>query len=269
MWYFTALLACSILGLAAARSGYIVNGNNAGAPGAYPWQASFQLKQRVSSGFHFCGASLISKRWLVTAAHCARGQRITKVQIVLGLYDKDTKRHGKPKTYDVSKLIVHPKYNSFTIKNDIALIRLTKDVEFNKMVNPINLPEQGQRFEGNKKCVITGWGDVSFGGNAPDVLQSLRVEVKHPSWCDEKIGTLPGGNTIQTTEDQVCIIPLKDKEASACQGDSGGPLACNHRGKWVLVGDASFVVSGCRTDMPNWYGNIAFFRDWIKQVTGV
>jgi len=266
MWYFTALLACSILGLASARSGYIVNGNNAGAPGAYPWQASFQDKP---SGFHFCGASLISKRWLVTAAHCAQSKSPYYVQIGLGLYDKDTKRHGKPKTYDVSKLIVHSKFNKSTLKNDIALIKLTKDVDFNKMVNPINLPEQGQRFEGNKKCVITGWGQVS-GGNAPDVLQSLRVEVKHPSWCDEKIRTIPWwGNTIPlTTEDQVCLRPLKER-ASACFGDSGGPLACNHRGKWVLVGDASFVISQCRTDMPNWYGNISFFRDWIKQVSGV
>ncbi|XP_011529911.1 transmembrane protease serine 11B isoform X2 [Homo sapiens] len=42
----------------------IVNGKSS-LEGAWPWQASMQWKGR-----HYCGASLISSRWLLSAAHC-------------------------------------------------------------------------------------------------------------------------------------------------------------------------------------------------------
>ncbi|XP_072587762.1 chymotrypsin-like protease CTRL-1 isoform X1 [Vulpes vulpes] len=61
----------------------IVNGENA-VPGSWPWQVSLQDK----SGFHFCGGSLISQSWVVTAAHCnvIPGRHV----VVLGEYDRSS-----------------------------------------------------------------------------------------------------------------------------------------------------------------------------------
>jgi len=270
MWYFVWSCWFVAVHSVAARSSYIVNGGDARAPGIYPWQASFQISEY---SFHFCGASLISKRWLVTAAHCADGQKARDVQIVLGMYDIKTKRYGKPRAYNVKQLVVHPKWNSAMIEQDIALIKLASDVEFNNMVKPITLPHKGQRFEGNKDCVISGWGNLKFdrsGGYFPETpnnLQYLRVEVKPTKWCSEIMPKL--GAPAILMEDKVCIRPSRKSSASACNGDSGGPLACKSGGKWILVGDASFVVGQCSTDQPNFYGNIAYHRDWIQHITGV
>ena len=46
------------------RSGKVVNGLNAQV-GEYPWMVSLKLR-----GEHFCGGTLISAEWIMTAAHC-------------------------------------------------------------------------------------------------------------------------------------------------------------------------------------------------------
>merc|ERR1719210_1407677 len=94
------LLCLAAPALVAARSENIVNGWDAKV-GDYPWQASFQ----TTRGFHFCGASIISNRWLVTAAHCIGSKGPSQVKVVIGLHDKDTKRYSKPDSYNVKRIL--------------------------------------------------------------------------------------------------------------------------------------------------------------------
>lgn len=42
--------------------------------------------------------------------------------------------------YGIEKTIIHPQYNPMSKQNDIALIRLSKDVKFTKFITPICLP---------------------------------------------------------------------------------------------------------------------------------
>lgn len=48
--------------------GFIIGGVPA-KDGQVPWQVSLQR----SSGFHFCGGSIISDEWILTATHCVIG----------------------------------------------------------------------------------------------------------------------------------------------------------------------------------------------------
>ncbi|XP_048211070.1 chymotrypsinogen B-like [Perognathus longimembris pacificus] len=43
-----------------------VAGGEEAVPGSWPWQVSLQYE----SGYHFCGGTLISEDWVLTAAHC-------------------------------------------------------------------------------------------------------------------------------------------------------------------------------------------------------
>ena len=60
----------------------VVSGQTA-RPNSWPWQVSFR---RVGSTFHFCGGSIISDQWVVTAAHCVQGKSASGLQVRLGKY---------------------------------------------------------------------------------------------------------------------------------------------------------------------------------------
>merc|ERR1712121_33778 len=100
------LVLCAIVAPAlAGRLPYIVGGQDVKDPGTYPWQASLQ----PHGSYHSCGASLVSQRWLVTAAHCV-GYSPSYYKVVLGMHDKDSRKNGSPVMYDVDQVIMHEDY---------------------------------------------------------------------------------------------------------------------------------------------------------------
>ncbi|KAM3920690.1 chymotrypsinogen 2-like [Leptodactylus fuscus] len=158
---FIALLGttygCGRPAIQPVLTGYsrIVNGEEA-IPGSWPWQVSLQ----DSTGFHFCGGSLISDTWVITAAHC--GVR-TSHKVVLGEFDQHTSAEDvQVKT--IAKVFKHPKYSPFTIVNDITLIKLASPVNTQAEVSPVCVAEASDNFEGVRRCVTTGWGLTDSSG---------------------------------------------------------------------------------------------------------
>jgi len=248
----SALLAQAL----ASRLPYIVNGEDVDYPGKYPWQASLQRR-----GSHICGASVISKKWLITAAHCV-GEAASAYSVVLGAHDIQTMREGSPARYSVKNVIMHPYYSgdaSQGFPNDITLLELYDEADFSKpYLQPVTLPDLGEQFDGNPDCHITGWGNTYPFVTSPNILQELRVEVYEPSKCS----SWAAGSTTYHT----CIAQYG---SSACFGDSGGPLVCRVGDDFKLVGVASHVFGYCSVYYPNVYTTVSYFRDWIAQISGV
>lgn len=132
----------------------IINGE-AATSNSWPWTVSL----RVFSGnvfSHICGGTLVSSRIVVTAAHCFDSYSASQFGVVIGINDLSARDSGN--TYYISQLTVHPNYDAKNILNDIAVIRLKRQVVVSQSVLPICLPSSNSNnVILNKNVIVTGW----------------------------------------------------------------------------------------------------------------
>lgn len=131
-----------------------------GGEKAFENQFSFLVslrKNEKGEGFeHHCGSSIISERFLLTAAHCLSVKDPNKYRASIGVHS----REDQGDVYAVKELLLHPSYNeSKGIANDIALILLEKPIKFTANVSTIDI---GRDFVGEMQPVLTaGWGETN------------------------------------------------------------------------------------------------------------
>merc|ERR550539_1206542 len=96
--------------------------------GQHPWQAAI-IKQSFLSKRISCGGALIGKRWVLTAAHCVHNSRISDMKVRLGEWNVREQSEKYPhEDYSIEKVDKHPDYKPATFQNDLAVVRLSKDV---------------------------------------------------------------------------------------------------------------------------------------------
>lgn len=243
------------------KTSRIVGGQDA-EEGEFPWQVSLHVK-----GYgHVCGASIISPRWLVTAAHCVQDDGRTRFsqpgtwEAYLGLHTQRKTGSAVVKK-NLKQIIPHPNYNAYTFDNDIALMELDSPVIFSDYIRPICMPAAQHDFPTGNTVWITGWGATREGGFAATVLQKAQVRIINHSVCND----LMGG---QLTSRMLCAGVLTGG-VDACQGDSGGPLSSPSGSRMFLAGVVSWGDGCARRNKPGIYTTVTKFRGWVKEKTGV
>ncbi|XP_056128786.1 elastase-1-like [Lampris incognitus] len=235
-----------------------VVGGEVAKPNAWPWQISLQYKSG-SRFYHTCGGTLITKGWVMTAAHCVDRARTWRV--VLGEHDLNS-NSGREQVMSVSRVYIHPKWNSNRVSAgfDIALLRLSSDATLNSYVQLGSLPPSGQILPHNNRCYITGWGRTATGGSLSTQLKQAYLPV-----VDHKTCTSPGwwGSSIKTT-----MVCAGGGAESGCNGDSGGPLNCQVNGKYYVHGIASFVSGlGCNAPKkPTVFTRVSAYIEWMDSI---
>ncbi|XP_043214022.1 serine protease easter-like [Amphibalanus amphitrite] len=254
--------------------------------GEFPWMASIQYtKTPDSRPEHGCGGTLITSRHVLTAAHCVsflstpQFPELTPVSVILGELDFDSEIDclpdmpsecaDRPITVDIDAIFPHPHFQNIrqlALPNDIAVVRLAREVPFTDFIQPICLltdfSELGDPtrtdITPDQMGIIAGWGrsNVSSELGFTPVLQKARLPIRDLSECETSFRrSLPsrlcaGGGPNST---------------DTCRGDSGGPLMVSDRfGTTIFqTGISSFGTRVCGSVAG--YTRVFDYRDWILE----
>ncbi|CAB3244424.1 unnamed protein product [Arctia plantaginis] len=244
----------------------MVRGVDYNGLGRHPWVARIGFTHKDTGNIRYaCSGSIIAKRVVLTAAHCAlakpEGYKLSTVEV--GEWDIGRKSDCNdffcaPPTQaiKVENVIVHPGYEQKIFRHDIALIVLKDEIKFSVTAGPICLNDKPEIVI-NERATLVGWGKLSGQSNLVSRQQHLDVPLVPLENCERIFG-----ESVPVNEGQLCAGGEEGKDA--CSGFGGAPLLLVRDGRHVQLGIVSFGAENCGSEgIPSVYTNVANYYRWI------
>jgi secreted trypsin-like serine protease len=205
-----------------------------------------------------CSAILIDRDHLITAAHCI--EMIDPIDIILiaGAHNlSSTTETAMRQLRTIKQIFFHPQYNSLTIENNIAVLRVNTSFIFTKYVQPACLSDD--EIQSNNEVIVISWGGEQLRGTSNKILKQIYTTVVNNCnfyW------------PLYDTNRQLCVSNAISSN-SACHDNESGAIFTLRRGQYVVDGIASYVKE-CNTKgkghKPVVYTRISTFKTWINQI---
>ncbi|CAK1553681.1 unnamed protein product [Leptosia nina] len=225
-------------------------GGRPALPGKWIWQVAVLNRYKEA----FCGGTLISLRWVVTAAHCVR----RRLYVRLGEHDLLVRNYGEVEMR-VTEAVIHPQYDPDTVVNDVAMLRLPAPARPDLGHGIACLPNPHQILAPHTTCVILGWGKKrSSDVHGTRILHEAQVSTIQQGVCRRSYWQYA------ITDNMVCAGRGR---RDSCAGDSGGPLLCRDRSmRYYLQGITSFGDGCGKRGKYGIYTRTANYVPWMRAV---
>ncbi|XP_017115309.1 serine protease grass [Drosophila elegans] len=213
-----------------------------------PWMAYL-----IRNNAFACGGSLITHRFVLTAAHCT--QLNDNLIVRLGEYDASTTWDGPTEEFRAILIFRHANYETQRYNNDIAMLKLDRIVQYKANIRPICIllnPNLRATINRIQEFVLTGWGQTSpFYPVMPTRLQHMSVTRYNYPLCYNQVEKICASN------------PSK----FACSGDSGSPLGAHVMYNFTKI-FAQFGVASTVTSCLGYgiYTDVFHHTPWILEV---
>jgi len=261
------IASCNLVEGSDKTGGRILGGNITivKPPHSQPWVIgiAYNYEDRIQ-----CGGTLISKRHVISAAHCevdykkdcgTSSRCVGATTVIVGEHDQRIE-DGQQKILIKNKYM-HPEYRKYDYPTntdpDMIIYELEEDIN-NKFAKPANLPKENQEFG---LYTVSGWGSMNKARDWSDVLRSVELA---------DLGSDRSCFQIDPSK-YICGENQKDIGLGPCGGDSGGPwVSKNDQGEVVLAGVHN--SGDCDIDeVPHFAVKVSFppYLTWIKKVTGI
>ncbi|CAG2115634.1 unnamed protein product, partial [Medioppia subpectinata] len=223
--------------------------------GEAPWAVSLQFfDSHHLSRPTFCSGVLITRLWVLTAAHCIVNNAGLSLWVTAGA----NRNSGKDTVRVLAEPVIHSGYNvSVKTLYDLALVRLQREMYAKPegqqfMVNTVCLPDKQQVNTELEWATLYGFGRIDTRNTTTNWLHRGHILLAPYDTC----------NAIKNTTRLLCSLNIPSVNMSfPCKGDSGSGLVQytnKYRTRAILVGthvtgihvqtDCAFVKVGNYSD---------------------
>uniref|UniRef100_A0A1Y9J0M3 Peptidase S1 domain-containing protein n=1 Tax=Anopheles quadriannulatus TaxID=34691 RepID=A0A1Y9J0M3_ANOQN len=258
-----------ICGTVVPKANPLVTHGTVSERGQFPWHGAL-YRSTVTELKYLCGATLISRRASITAAHCVTLEKSSKpvdagsLLLYFGKIDL-SKWNGPEEDAQIRSIHIPAQYQHERFFNDIAVLVLKEDIKYSNFVRPVCLWNFDDDYKTliNKIGFVPGWGYNEHGLVSSRLSFAQMPVVAHETciWSNRDFFS-------KVTSDTSFCAGFKNG-TSVCNGDSGGGMVFKHNNLWYLRGIVSVSAAlqdrfHCDSKHYVVFTDAAKFTSWIK-----